>query len=565
MKRSVLAVQQGTSEWHTARAAHYTASEAPAMLGVSKYQSRSSLLAMKATGVIDDVDQAKQRLFDQGHAAESSIRPHIESMIGQELYPATMSADVDGLPLLASLDGITMDETIVMEHKLWNADLAAAVQDGSIHQIEHYTAQMEQQLLVSGADEVIFIASDGTPANMVHCRYRSNPELRQRIIAGWKQFASDLANYQHAPTTPASTGSSPETLPALRIEVTGAVTASNLEEFKSTALAVIGSINKDLQTDQDFADAEQTVKWCRDVEDRLVAAKQHALSQTASIDELFRAVDDISAEARRTRLDLEKLVKARKESLREEIRMGAVNSLRSHYDKINATFAGRIVLGAPAAFGADVGCAMKGKKTLASLREAADNALVTAKIAASQTADVVRINLAVLDELGNQFLFPDMQAICTKQPDDFEARARLRIAEHRAAEERKETERREQIRREEEEKARMGAEKPAPLAKCDGNHALIIPCADPNCWHHPGSENKEQQSMQTGGTMKLGEICAALEFNVNADFIASLGFPHVCQEKNAKLYRRADFPAICRAISAHVLRVCSAETRKLAA
>jgi predicted phage-related endonuclease len=40
---------------------------------------------------------------------------------------------------------------------------------------------------------------------------------------------------------------------------------------------------------------------------RLEAAKQHALSQTASIDALFRAMDEISAETRRVRLDLVKL------------------------------------------------------------------------------------------------------------------------------------------------------------------------------------------------------------------------------------------------------------------
>ena len=38
------------------------------------------------------------------------------------------------------------------------------------------------------------------------------------------------------------------------------------------------------------------MKWCADVESRLAAAKEHALSQTATIDELFRTIDDISAE-----------------------------------------------------------------------------------------------------------------------------------------------------------------------------------------------------------------------------------------------------------------------------
>jgi len=77
------------------------------------------------------------------------------------------------------------------------------------------------------------------------------------------------------------------------------------------------------------------VKWCGDVESRLAAAKEHALSQTASIDVLFKAIDDISAEARQVRLDLDKLVKARKEAIRGEI----VQAGRAAYEAHETAFA----------------------------------------------------------------------------------------------------------------------------------------------------------------------------------------------------------------------------------
>src|SRR5690606_27899364 len=125
------------------------------------------------------------------------------------------------------------------------------------------------------------------------------------------------AAYQPEEAAPAPVvGRAPDQLPSLHIEVTGMVTASNLAEFKASAMAVLGSINRDLQTDEDFADAEQTVKWCKGVEERLDAAKSHALSQTASIDELFRTIDSVSAEARRIRLELDKLVTREKENRR---------------------------------------------------------------------------------------------------------------------------------------------------------------------------------------------------------------------------------------------------------
>ena len=42
---------QGSAEWHALRARHFTASEASAMLGVSKYQTRDELLHQKHTGL----------------------------------------------------------------------------------------------------------------------------------------------------------------------------------------------------------------------------------------------------------------------------------------------------------------------------------------------------------------------------------------------------------------------------------------------------------------------------------------------------------------------------------
>ena len=146
--------------------------------------------------------------------------------------------------------------------------------------------------------------------------------LRRQIVAGWEQFAADLSAYQPSTETadalePART---PENLPALLIEVSGSVVRSNLEPFRQHALAVIGEIKTDLHTDQDFADAEATVKWLRDdVAAQLKAAKQHAMAQAADIDALFRAVDSVIEAADSKRLQLDKLVKTRKDQIRSEM------------------------------------------------------------------------------------------------------------------------------------------------------------------------------------------------------------------------------------------------------
>src|SRR5690606_38640236 len=125
----------------------------------------------------------------------------------------------------------------------------------------------------------------------------------------------DVAAYVPEPAVaPVAPGRAPDALPSLRVEVTGMVTASNLAEFKASAMQVLGSINRDLQTDDDFANAEETVKWCKAVEDRLAATKDAVLAQTADIETVFRTMDEVSAETRRIRLELDKLVKAEKEN-----------------------------------------------------------------------------------------------------------------------------------------------------------------------------------------------------------------------------------------------------------
>ena len=65
---------------------------------------------------------------------------------------------------------------IIWEHKLWSVSLVADVQNNTLP--AHYTLQMDQQLLVSGAKKCLFMVSDGTKENMVFCWYETTPEKR---------------------------------------------------------------------------------------------------------------------------------------------------------------------------------------------------------------------------------------------------------------------------------------------------------------------------------------------------------------------------------------------------
>ena len=474
---------QGSPEWHQHRATSFNASDAPAMLGVSPYKTRSELLREKATGITPDVDQSTQRRFDDGHRYEALARPLAEQIIGEELFPCVGSEG----KLSASFDGLTMAGDAVFEHKTPNDEIRAAAQQGNnaILLPDHYRAQMEQQLMVSGADRVLFLATkwDGdTLVEQLLFWHFSDPELRDRIVHGWCQFAEDLAAYQERPQeAPAPAGKAPDQLPALHIAVTGMVTASNLAEYKGQAIAFFKGIKTDLQTDQDFADAEKAVKFCSDIESRVEAAKQHALSQTATIDELFRALDSVKEEARSKRLELDKLVKSRKESIRSEIAYAGRDAIAAHYDTMNATL-GEHHITLPATIGADLNAAIKGKRTVSSIRDAVDGVVAQHKIAASQKADQVRACIAVLADAGagHETLFADRVVLCaSKAPDDLRNLIKARIAEHDAKERQRIENEREKIRAEEAAKLKAEQESKAAQEAREMAPAPAAPVATP--------------------------------------------------------------------------------------
>lgn len=539
---------QGTPEWHAHRATHFNASDAPAMMGCSPYKTRQQFLHERATGIVAEVDAGTQRRFDDGHRFEALARPLAEKIIGDELYPLTGSEG----KLSASFDGLTLMNEVAFEHKSLNDSLREAIKDDACGDLLplHYRVQMQQQCMVSGCEKVLFMATKWDGDQLVeerHTWYYPDECLAAEIRLAWAQFEADLAAYVPPDVAPpAPTGRAPETLPALRIEVTGAVTASNLDAFKQHALNVFKGINRELKTDSDFANAEQTVKWCGDVEERLSAAKQHALSQTESIDALFRTIDDISAEARRVRLDLDKLVKARKESIRGEIVAEGVTALRDHIDGLNA------LLGQPymPSIAADFGAAIKGKKNLDSMRDAVATTLANAKIEANKVAGRIQQNMKALAEVGDKASFPDAATLVLKAADDLQAIIAQRVAE---------TDRRLEA-------LKAPAPAPEPVAALAVAPAVarasvpLPPAPAPAPVATPAAPAKlpaDAELIEGIPCLKLGSITKRFDgLNFTADYIGTvLGVPYFTKVKAATYWRLSDFPSICKALAAKAAAV----------
>lgn len=600
---------QGSEAWDQFRWDHHGASEAAAMLGLSTRVKRNELLHMKKYGTVKEFSEWVQvNILDNGHIVEALARPHAEAYISDDLYPATFSAEI--LPPWcarqpsASCDGQTMDDSTAWEHKQWNEALAAAVADGELP--DEYMPQCQQVMMVGGAKRLIFTVSDGTPERMLHIEILPDQVWFNRILVGWQQFEKDLADYEHIEVLPPAVAAPVQDLPALSIRVDGQLTLNhNLVHFGDRLNAFIADINTKPEDDQAFADAEQAIKVMERAEEALGAAEASALGQISTVDEMVRIVASYKELARKTRLMLEKMVKARKETIRVEIQQAAKDKTTEHIAALN------VRLGKPymPVVAVDFAGVMKNKRTIASLRDAVDTELARFKIDANAIADKIQLNLGVLREhaVNHAFLFADAGQIILKAADDFAALVKLRIADHEKAEADKQEALREQIQKEEQAKAEAAAQAQVAAAakkqmedqqaaiaaarRLDDDHELgltmnaqldAVRTAPPAIVElraaqanpegvelSPAAQavNEEEGARRfhyshrvpapatptTPPSLRLGQINERISpLSISVEGLRTLGFEPAARDGVARLYHEHDFPNICAALIRYI-------------
>jgi len=560
----LITAPQGSSEWRAIRQNYDTASEAAAALGKHKYMTRTALLEQKRTGISREIDSATQSLFNSGHAAEAAARPHAEAIVGSELFPITGSREIEGLKLLASFDGMTMDGEIIFEHKLYSASLAAQVESGVLE--PHYTIQMDQQLLVSGASKCLFMTSDGTKEKMAWMWYESNIAKFTALIAGWQQFKNDLAAYAPAEVIEPPKAAPVSDLPAVTVQVRGELTLCNLSDVTPHFDRFLAGAVTELKTDDDFALAEAQAKKGREVAKRCELTAKAVVDQMASVAEVTRQLEDYAAKFNALALKQEKAVTQQKEARKAAAKLERDQAYADHIASLNDEIAPlRLVL-------ADADKpnfveAMKNQRTLASLYNKLDTELARVKIAADATAAQIRAKLNWFNANASEhkFLFSDLQSLINRGDlEFFQLATKNRIADHEAAEQKRLEAERARIQAEEEAKAaaKVRAEQETAAlaqraAEAYQRAAVAQPVAIPS----------EQATLQavasaapvtTDATIKLGQINDLLGgLKVDAEFLERKGF-HARQQQNAKLYRVADLPAIYTAIIHHVQAVAAA-------
>lgn len=451
---------QGSDAWLEFRKSRFTASEAAAIFGEHKYMTRDELLHQKATGEIAEVSTAQQRLYDKGHSSEAAARHIAEKIIGDDLFPVTVEDDQGALA--ASMDGLTMIGSEGWEHKLYSEKLAAHVRDvkaGICELDNHYRHQMDQQMLVSGAEKILFMCSDGTEENCEHVWYLRDEARLARLTDAWLQFEKDLAAYVPPERKVEVVAAVQATLPAPWAEVKGEITTTdNLKQFGQALTAYVANINLKPKTDQEFADLDAAVKTLKGAEEKLTQCEEMALAKLDSVAVLRGLINDYRETARQARLIGEKAVKAEKENRKNAIIQQAQDDLRAELDAANKEFSPVVITG----ISADFYGVTKGLKSIDSMQSKCNDELAMAKIALNKKRDHVRAAIKTINDTGSEYrsLFNDIQQLVEKPLEHLTLIVEKRVADHKAAENAR-IEREAQVRAErmrEEERKREAAE-----------------------------------------------------------------------------------------------------------
>lgn len=443
---------QGSDAWHQFRLEHFGASEAAAMLGLSKTVTRTELLHAKSTGIAKEYsDWVQKNILDYGHEVEITARKLMAAQIGESLFPVTCS---DGI-YSCSCDGLTMDEATAWEHKQYNKEYFDMVSRGVVP--EEHMPQCQQVLMVTGAEKLIFTISDGTEENMVSTAVPPCLEWFERIRATWAQFEIDLANYVPVRIAEKPIADAITDLPVLFVQAKGEITAHNMEAFgKSLAISLKNTRAIVLTTDQDYSNAEAAAKLYRETCKKLVLVKEAVLAQATTIGEATRMIDSWHEDLRVTALKLEKDVTEKKEAQKLLIITQARTAYIEHVAALESEIK-PIALDLPMP---EFALSLKNKRLISAWHEAVNTLLANSKVKADLAAKDVREKLTWCKDTsaGFAFLFNDLSQIITKPFEDFKLLVTSRIEAHKVSEAAKLEAEREKIRIEEEAKAKAKIE-----------------------------------------------------------------------------------------------------------
>ena len=181
---AVVQMAQGSESWFRLRRTKRTASETPIVMNLSPWCSPEKLARAKYH---DHNEESETNKFTRhGHENEDAARRYYEAITDVAFAPAIV---VRG-QYLASLDGWSEDRRIVLEIKCpftkkngdtWQSCLRFKIPS-------HYYAQVQHQLMVTGAKCAHFVVYDPTDAQMLRVKSYPDPAFFRKILSAWHEF-----------------------------------------------------------------------------------------------------------------------------------------------------------------------------------------------------------------------------------------------------------------------------------------------------------------------------------------------------------------------------------------
>ncbi len=174
---------QGSDDWISMRRSYIGASDAAAIMGVSPWRTPKELFLEKTgQGKPQETNSAMRRGID----LEEEARQAFEKITGHIVFPKVVFSKE--FPwLMASLDGMTMDENVIVEIKCAGKEDHEIAWKGGIP--EKYWPQVQQQMIVTGLKKCMYYGYSPRYMglnNIVYVEY--NEEYCQELIAKTKRF-----------------------------------------------------------------------------------------------------------------------------------------------------------------------------------------------------------------------------------------------------------------------------------------------------------------------------------------------------------------------------------------
>ena len=183
----ILDLEQGTDAWLSWRKTVITATDCSCIMGNNPWTTLYQCWQRKL-GLIPE--QVTTNAMERGKRLEPIIRDRFIKKFGINMTPKVVeSSEYDFLG--ASLDGLSDCGKYILEIKAGNANLSRMALEGIVP--KYYLDQMQDQLLLTGADKCFYHVGSEDEADDVVIEVFPDPEFAKRFIPAARAFLKCIA------------------------------------------------------------------------------------------------------------------------------------------------------------------------------------------------------------------------------------------------------------------------------------------------------------------------------------------------------------------------------------